>query len=86
MIKDLIELGYKNPKVFPISAYYAFLAKQNEYEGLSDEDDKDEYYRLTKKLKKESYNLNFDKVEVNASYANSGLTALEKYLENREIL
>ena len=86
VIKDLIELGYKNPKVFPISAYYAFLAKQNEYEGLSDEDDKDEYYRLTKKLKKESYNLNFDKVEVNASYANSGLTALEKYLENREIL
>ena len=83
-IRDLNELGYKNPKVFPISAYYAFLAKQNEYEGLSDEDDKDEYYRLAKKLKKEAYNLNFDKVEVNASYANSGLTALEKYLGKRE--
>lgn len=54
---DLISLGYEDPIICPLSAYYAFLLKKKYYDNSFTEDEEDEYYIYTKKFKKDEYDL-----------------------------
>ena len=54
---DLFNLGYKNPTICPISAYFALLIKlKHKGETLTD-DEEDEYVLYTKKFSRPFYNL-----------------------------
>jgi hypothetical protein len=55
---DLNEIGFDNPCVVPISAYAAYLAKIKIFGVNLDEDEQDEFDRLSRKLKKEEYQFN----------------------------
>lgn len=55
--RDLEKIGFINPIVCPISAYFAFLIKQKRLGMDLTEDDKDEYDLYTKKFNKPVYDL-----------------------------
>ena len=54
---DLTNLGFENPEVVPVSSYAAYLAKMSIFSESLDEDDQDEYERLSRKMKKAEYQL-----------------------------
>lgn len=54
---DLLEIGYKNPKIYPLSAYFALLTKLKHNGELLTEDEEDEYILYTKKFSKPVYDL-----------------------------
>lgn len=56
---DLINIGFKEPKVVPVSSYAAYLAKMELFHENIDEDEQDEYNLLSRKMKKLEYQ--FDK-------------------------
>lgn len=55
--KDLVSLGYEDPIICPISAYYALLLKKKYYDNALTEDEDDEYFLYSKKFKKDGYDL-----------------------------
>lgn len=57
VVFDLTNLGFENPEVVPVSSYAAYLAKMSIFSESLDEDDQDEYERLSRKMKKAEYQL-----------------------------
>lgn len=57
IIHELGSMGFDNPKVVPVSAYAAYLAKLKIFEEPFDEDEQDEYDRMIRKMKKTEYQL-----------------------------
>lgn len=57
VISDLRDIGFKAPDVVPVSSYAAYLAKMSIFEEQLDEDEQDEFDRLTKKMKRTKYQL-----------------------------
>ena len=55
--KDLLEIGFENPVICPISAYFAYLLKLRMTGQHLSEDEKDEYDFYSKKFKRSSYDL-----------------------------
>lgn len=55
LIADLGKIGFTDPCVVPISAYAAYLAKMSIFGEKLDEDEQDEYDRMSRKLKKKEY-------------------------------
>ncbi|WP_195927226.1 dynamin family protein [Turicibacter sanguinis] len=54
---DLLNLGYENPIICPLSAYFALLIKLKHEGGKLTEDEEDEYVLYTKKFSRPFYNL-----------------------------
>lgn len=54
---DLLRIGYENPVICPISAYFSYLLKMRITGQSLSEDEKDEYTLYTKKFKKTAYDL-----------------------------
>lgn len=55
--KDLQELGYHNPNICPISAYFSLLLKLKQQGEDLTEDELDDYERFVKKFAKEEFHL-----------------------------
>lgn len=55
--KDLENLGYENPLICPLSAYFGFLIKKKLKGEELDEDEQDEFDRYVRKFKKPEYDL-----------------------------
>lgn len=55
--KDLEAIGYKNPVICPLSAYFAYLLKKKRYGGTLTEDEEDEYELYSKKFRRDEYDL-----------------------------
>ncbi len=86
---DLLALGYKNPEIFPISSYFAYLIKRNESDIPMPEDELDSFNLYVKKFSKDGYDLSIystDKHPKENESENfrmkirSGLYSLEKAL------
>ena len=87
---QLEEIGYKNPQIYPISAYAAYLAKMSLYGEKLNEDEIDELEFRKRKLSRKEfmyhtyYNVdtpNIDeKKELEVVLRNSGILALEKLI------
>lgn len=56
--QDLIDKGFESPRVVPISAYAAYLSKMKLSKVRFDEDEQDEFERISRKMKKEEYQFN----------------------------
>ncbi len=93
MEKDLKKFGFKEPKVYPISAYAAYLAKMSLYGEELNEDEKDELEFLKRKLGRDEFSYERyypEKVEISEENRNeltdllvhSGILSLEKILFN----
>ena len=54
---DLVALGYENPIICPLSAYFALLLKLKHNGEILADDEEDEYLFYTKKFSKSFYNL-----------------------------
>lgn len=54
---DLQGVGFENPLIFPISAYFSYLIKKDASGELLSEDEKDDYELYKKKFDKPEYNL-----------------------------
>lgn len=87
--RDLTALGYENPMICPISAYFAFLIKKKHFGDSMTEDEMDEYKLYTKKFSRPVYDLSkyYEGAEGDASDSEelsmskkSGLYGLEKIL------
>ena len=87
----LSEIGYADPKVYPISAYAAQLGKQAIFEGIEDEEDQDSLKTFHRKLKKPEFSyyiyypneVDISEYENREEYAllkNSGILHLEKMI------
>ncbi len=57
VISELTDMGFDSPDVVPISSYAAYLAKMKIFSEPLDEDEQDEYERMSRKLKKPEYQL-----------------------------
>lgn len=55
--EDLEKIGFNNPIICPISAYFAFLIKQKCMGVVLSEDDQDEFDMYVKKFNKSAYDL-----------------------------
>lgn len=53
--KDLEKIGYKKIKIYPISAYAAYLAKMKLFNEQLNIDEDDEFYFFSKKLNREGF-------------------------------
>lgn len=91
--KDLIKLDFREPKVFPISAYAAYLAKMNLLNESLNEDELEDLELYKRKFSKDYYFFESfypDKVsvsgDVNKELSNvlvhSGILSLEKIIFN----
>lgn len=86
---DLLKIGYKNPTICPLSAYFSLLIKLKYSGEALTEDEEDEYELYTKKFSKPVYDLSkyYDGIQINeddteyiAMSKKSGLYGLEKIL------
>ena len=93
--KDLKQIGFKEPQVYPISAYAAYLAKMSLYGKDLSEDEEDDLNFLKKKLSKSEfafetyYPCRIEKpIEKNNELTNllvhSGILSLESLIYNQE--
>lgn len=57
VVADLITIGFPKPDVVPVSAYAAYLAKMKIFSEVLNEDEQDEYERMSRKMKKSEYQL-----------------------------
>lgn len=57
VISDLTDIGFETPNVVPVSSYAAYLAKMKIFEEALDEDEQDEYDRMSRKMKKPEFQL-----------------------------
>lgn len=73
--KDLIELGYENPVICPISAYFALLLKMKLNDEPFTEDEQDVFDLYKKKFSKAEYDL--------SRYSNE--TKMPKHLAEDEL-
>ncbi len=55
VISDLSNMGFEAPAVVPVSSYAAYLAKMSIFAEPLDEDEQDEFDRMSKKMKKKEY-------------------------------
>lgn len=92
---ELMNIGFKEPNVVPISSYAAYLAKMKLFHENIDEDEQYEYKRLSRKMKKieyqfeqyypeeikETVSLDSEKEEYHL-LLHSGLLHLEKLIYN----
>lgn len=85
--QDLEKIGYVNPIIYPISAYFAYLLKREKHEKVLSDDEKDELALCKKKFKKAEYDLSqfYEKGDCGdnnyvAFLKRSGLYYLEKKL------
>lgn len=54
---DLIKLGFMNPMIYPISAYFGLLLKKKLFNQERSEDELDDFILLSKKFSKKQYDL-----------------------------
>lgn len=54
---DLLMIGYDNPKIYPISAYFSLLLKKRLSGVLLSEDEQDYFEQMSKKFKKKEFDL-----------------------------
>lgn len=54
---DLLKIGFENPIICPISAYFSYLLKMSMTGQVLSEDEKDEYALYAKKFKRSAYDL-----------------------------
>lgn len=89
--RDLLQLGYENPVIYPLSAYFAFLLKMKRNGDSLNEDEQDMYDLYVKKFSKAEYDLSRcgnetvapmqpPKDELSALYVKCGIYDLEKLL------
>lgn len=87
--KDLLDIGYSNPIIYPISAYFALLIKKRWLGETLSEDEEDDYSYFCRKFTKPMYDLSQyykkEKVDLQSNqYLNlsikCGLYGLEKLL------
>lgn len=87
--KDLLDIGYSNPTIYPISAYFALLIKKRWLGETLSEDEEDDYSFFCRKFTKPMYDLSQyykeDKVDLQSNQylnlsAKCGLYGLEKLL------
>lgn len=91
---DLLSLGYENPIICPMSAYFALLIKMKNNGDIITEDELDEYNLYKKKFRKKAYDLSEyyegisieenDSEEITLS-KKCGLYGLEKILFGGEV-
>jgi GTP-binding protein EngB required for normal cell division len=75
--QDLLGLGYENPIICPISAYFALLIKLKQYGEILTDDENDEYLLYSKKYSKPEYDLSRYYPQENAAkITENDLTAL----------
>lgn len=95
VIADLINIGFKDPQVVPVSSYAAYLAKMSIFAETLDEDEQDEFERMSRKMRKPEYQLNaYYPEEIKAAVTmesddksyqllfHSGILHLEKIINN----
>ncbi len=83
---DLKNVGFENPSIFPISAYFAYLIKKNASDTSLSEDEQDEYELYKRKFSTPEYNLSRfyneavaeDEYSFEALLKKSGVYYLEK--------
>ena len=81
VIEDLTSIGFENPNVVPVSSYAAYLAKMNIFSEPLDEDEQDEFERMSRKMKKPEYQLDkYYPEEIKAT------VAIESDDENHQLL
>lgn len=85
--KDLNVIGYEDPIVCPISAYFAYLLKKKKYGDILTEDEEDEYLLYSKKFGKQEYDLSpyyeaksEEDMQIDPLYKSCGIYYLEKIL------
>ena len=88
--KDLQKLGFKNPEIYPVSAYAAYLAKMALHKEKLSEDEAEELSALKRRLKRPefSYEQYYKKTiprkenkdGISQLLINSGIIALEQLL------
>lgn len=88
--RDLKNIGYEKPKIYPISAYAAYLAKMSMYGEELSEDEIDDLELSKRKLSKEEFQFykyyGMEKPVINEQnemeslLCNSGILSLEKLL------
>lgn len=55
--EDLLKIGFENPVICPISAYFSYLLKMSMTGQALSEDEQDEYALYVKKFKRPAYDL-----------------------------
>lgn len=75
---DLISLGFKNPIICPISAYFSLLLKMKAYNEELSEDEEDEYQLYVKKFNKPAYDLSEYYLHATLSEADGEMVAMSK--------
>lgn len=91
---ELVDIGFEQPLVCPISAYAAYLAKMNMFGEEINEDEKDELEMFYRKMNKEKYRLNnyfpkeYQSINVSEDkneqlLLHSGILSLERILYER---
>lgn len=75
---DLIVIGYENPIICPISAYFSMLLKKKVYRQYMDEDEEDLYNLYEKKFNRPSYDLSdyYEKTDESTSLSEIGSSAI----------
>lgn len=76
--KDLVNLGFENPIICPISAYFALLIKMKSSGDEMTEDEIDEYELYTKKFKKSMYDLSKYYEDVHEDENDSEIISISK--------
>lgn len=75
---DLLQLGYENPIICPLSAYFALLLKMKKNGDSLNEDEEDSYNLYVKKFSKAEYDLSisFDKIIISPQMLEDELSIL----------
>ena len=76
--KDLLKIGFENPIICPISAYFSYLLKLRMTGQALSEDEADEYALYSKKFKRSSYDLSHYYEDVQCLPTDSEEVALSK--------
>jgi len=76
--EDLLKVGFENPIVCPISAYFSYLLKLRMTGQALSEDEADEYALYSKKFKRSSYDLSHYYEDVQCLPTDSEEVALSK--------
>lgn len=75
---DLLKIGFENPIICPISAYFSYLLKLRMTGQVLSEDEADEYALCSKKFRKSSYDLSHYYKDVQCLPTDSEEVALSK--------
>lgn len=75
---DLARLGYENPIICPLSAYFGYLLKRKYYKDELTEDEEDEHMLFCRKFKREMYDLSVYYDGVSMDPTDNIFTEMEK--------